>query len=128
MLTTTFQKIKLVIHVAKMQQIMFFVHRLMMNGNDPIGNVSRLASALDFNLLYTIFNALSSVSLQPHISNQNIESSSLSLCKLVIYLNCFLRYLVQSYISRGARPKVTSLNRQHTKYEVNNTKGKKYFT
>ena len=30
---------KLVIHVAKMQQILFFVHRLMMNVNFPIGNV-----------------------------------------------------------------------------------------
>ena len=30
---------KLVIHVAKMQQILFFVHQLIMNVNYPIGNV-----------------------------------------------------------------------------------------
>ena len=39
MLTTRFQTIKLVIHVAKMQQILFFVQVLMMNFNIPIGNV-----------------------------------------------------------------------------------------
>ena len=30
---------KIVIHVAKMQQIMFFVHQPMMDINPPIGNV-----------------------------------------------------------------------------------------
>ena len=39
MLTTSFQITKLVIHVAKMQQILFFVHQLMMNVDRPIGNV-----------------------------------------------------------------------------------------
>ena len=39
MLTTPFQTMKLVIHVAKMQQIMFFVHRLTINLNTPIGNM-----------------------------------------------------------------------------------------
>ena len=39
MLTTPFQTMKLVIHVAKMQQILFFVHQLMMNLNYQIGNV-----------------------------------------------------------------------------------------
>ena len=39
MLTTPFQTMKLVIHVAKMQQIMFFVNRLMVNVNCPIGNL-----------------------------------------------------------------------------------------
>ena len=34
-----FQKKKLVIHVAKMQQILFFVHQRIMNVNCPIGNV-----------------------------------------------------------------------------------------
>ena len=34
-----FPENKLVIHVAKMQQILFFVHQLMMNVNCPIGNV-----------------------------------------------------------------------------------------
>ena len=38
-LTTPFQMIKLVIHVAKIHQIMFFVHQLMMNFDRPIGNV-----------------------------------------------------------------------------------------
>ena len=37
--TTTFQTMKLVVDVAKMQLILFFVHRLMMNFNCPIGNV-----------------------------------------------------------------------------------------
>ena len=40
MLTMHFQRKKLVIHVAKMQQILFFVHQLMMNLNCPIRNVS----------------------------------------------------------------------------------------
>ena len=39
MLTTPFQTMKLVIHVAKMQHILFFVRQLMMNVNCPIGNV-----------------------------------------------------------------------------------------
>ena len=39
MLTMYFQKEKLVIHVAKMQEILFFVHQLTMNVNVPIGNV-----------------------------------------------------------------------------------------
>ena len=34
------QRNKLVIHVAKMQQILFFVHQLMMNVDFPIRNVS----------------------------------------------------------------------------------------
>ena len=37
MLNTTFQTMKLVIHIAKIQQIIFFVHRLMVNINFPIG-------------------------------------------------------------------------------------------
>ena len=36
MLTMHFQRKQLVIHVAKMQQILFFVHRLMMNVDSPI--------------------------------------------------------------------------------------------
>ena len=39
MMTAPFQTMKLVIHIAKMQQILFFVNRLMMNVNLPIGNV-----------------------------------------------------------------------------------------
>ena len=35
MLTMHFQRKKLVIHVAKMQQNLFFVHQLMMNVNVP---------------------------------------------------------------------------------------------
>ena len=35
-----FQKKKLVIHVEKMQKILFFVHQLIMDVNSPIGNVS----------------------------------------------------------------------------------------
>ena len=35
-----FQRKKLVIQIAKMQQILFFVHQLMMNVNCPIGNLS----------------------------------------------------------------------------------------
>ena len=34
-----FPEKKIVIHVAKMQQILFFVHQLMMNVNFPIVNV-----------------------------------------------------------------------------------------
>ena len=36
MLTTPFQTMKLVIHVAKMHHILFFENRLMMNVNGPI--------------------------------------------------------------------------------------------
>ena len=39
MLTMYFQRKKLVIHVAKMQQILFFLNQLMMNLNCPIGNL-----------------------------------------------------------------------------------------
>ena len=39
MLTTPFKTMKLVIHVAKMQQILFFVHRLIMNVKRPIENM-----------------------------------------------------------------------------------------
>ena len=59
----------------------------------------------------------SSVNPQPHRSNQNIESSSVSFNILGIHLNCFLRSLVRSLISRGARPTVKSVNRQKTKYQ-----------
>ena len=37
MLTTPFKKMKLVIYVAKIQQILFFVHQIMMNVNFSIG-------------------------------------------------------------------------------------------
>ena len=70
----------------------------------------------------------SSVNYHPHRSNQNIESSSVSLCKLVLHLNCFSQSLPWSYISICAGPTVTSVNRQQTKHQVNNTKGKKCFT
>ena len=39
MLTTPFQIMKVVIHIDKMQQILLFVHRPMMNLNFPIVNV-----------------------------------------------------------------------------------------
>ena len=51
-LTTPFQTMKLVTHVAKMQQIMFFVHQLMMNVNRPIGNVYFGSVLLVLLLLY----------------------------------------------------------------------------
>ena len=40
MLTTPFEKMKLVTHVVNMHQILFFVQQLMMNVNLLIGNVS----------------------------------------------------------------------------------------
>ena len=48
-----------------------------------------------FGLVNTIFNAWSSVSLQPNIPNQQIESSSVSIYKIGIHLKYFLRYPVQ---------------------------------
>ena len=52
--------------------------------------------AFDFCLVYNMLNYWSSVICQPNRSNQNIESSSVSLCKLGIQLNYFLRSLLRS--------------------------------
>ena len=62
-------------------------------------------------------NSLSIVGSQPHISNQNTESSSVSLCILVIHRNRFQRSLVQPEKGIWARPTVTSVNRQQKKYQ-----------
>ena len=71
---------------------------------------------------------LSSLNFQPHRFNQNIESSSVSLCIFRIHLNCFQRSLVLSKKCRWSHPTVTSVNCQQTKYQANNPKGKKNFT
>ena len=60
------------------------------------------------------------------MSNQNLESFLVTLCIFRIRLNCFQWSLVQSEISKWVRPTVTSVNRQHKKYQDINTKGKKY--
>ena len=78
--------------------------------------------------LLPVLLSWSSIYRQPHRSNQRIESSSASLCIFRIHLNCFQRSLVRSEKGRWARPTVTSVNRQQTKYQINNQKDNKYFT
>ena len=70
----------------------------------------------------TMTLSLSSLNCQSQISNQSIESSSVSICKWGIHINCFQQYCVQSEKVRWVCPTVTSLNPQYTKYQGNNNK------
>ena len=60
------------------------------------------------------------VGIQPHRSNQKIESSSVSLCKFEIHLNNFQRSLDQSKKYIWEHPTVIIENCQQKKYQVNN--------
>ena len=93
---------KLVIHVSKMQQIMFFLHQLMMNVNLPIGNVY-CGSALtvlvlishelkDINWTERLWFRLASIwlNLLVHImASQDAKKTTIYLDAKVSYKNTF---------------------------------------